>query len=123
MFWIRSRYISFLFESTSYLDIDDETHYDWFSQSSNVVIESPDNNEAEIIFQEIGEFDISLAVENHYGCKDTITEYVTVNNSKPNIQAAEHETGYLISDSICGPIIIDLFNVDTVAELPTIGKL
>lgn len=107
--------ISFLFESTSYLDIDDETHYDWFSQSSNVVIESPDNNEAEIIFQEIGEFDISLAVENHYGCKDTITEYVTVNNSKPNIQAAEHETGYLISDSICGPIIIDLFNVDTVS--------
>ncbi len=107
--------IPFTFNSTSYLDIGSNSNYEWFTQSNDVTILSPNEQQTDIIFHNHGEFDISLAVENDYGCRDTISEQISVQNASASIQAIEHLTESLVGDTICGPVAIDLINMDTIS--------
>jgi len=124
--------VPFIFNSTSYLDIDSFSEYEWSTQSSDVTIISSNQIQSEIIFHDYGVFDVSLEVMNSYGCIDTISKQITVNHTTANIEAKIHGTDDLVGDSICGPVEIDLFNLDTlygsnyswtIFEHPTAGEV
>jgi len=113
----------FEFRSTSYLDITSNSTYLWSSTSNQVSIASPSDLETEITFNDAGNYQITLEVENSFGCIDSVTQLIEVGNTIANIKVTDNQTGEEVGDSICGPVWIDLTNTDTLNLDTLIGTI
>jgi gliding motility-associated-like protein len=76
--------VFFSFESTSYIDIGSKSEYKWYSSNPNVIIDSPNEKNTDIAFRHEGEYELTLQVENNYGCVDNISKQIRVENAKPD---------------------------------------
>ncbi|MDG1849168.1 MAG: gliding motility-associated C-terminal domain-containing protein [Flavobacteriales bacterium] len=103
--------VYFPFTSTSYLDLDYKSKYNWYSSSSTVVIENPKQRKTDIAFRDEGEFELTLRVENNYGCVDSISRTIHVKNAKPDDQDLKVSSSVTENESI--QLTIDSIEIDT----------
>ncbi|MCS5551013.1 MAG: gliding motility-associated C-terminal domain-containing protein [Gammaproteobacteria bacterium] len=92
--------VYFSFKSTSYLDVSTNAKYNWFTPSEDVIIDSPDQKNPDIAFQNEGEFELTLQVENYYGCIDSVSHQIRIENAKPNDQTVNLTSSVLNNQSI-----------------------